>query len=416
LKKTVETLGQRCQVLSVENEALKAEVEMYRNEFAMTSSSPPSSSSKEGGQSSAPVVQDDDSKDHFVQGGNGIYAQCKEVTLEKLHGISNPACSSLSHDDTLLATGGADQNITLCQWGAALGGDSNNSAVVEMAVRVACGAPVISVGFARKPRSPFVAAGCMDGTVHVVHFETSAGGSSTLQAKEIAVGTIKHAKYVRTVVWNENENLLASSSADGCVQLHKIIWNGLDDNNSIQLEKVKTFILPGPIESLCFHNDHLVCFARGTPYLSYFDLKDNFEHTKKNLNQGLPGNAAFDDHVSFAVMDMCGHGNYLALATDTSRNIIVDFETGKQIRNLYGHKNDGYSQPKVAWSQNGQYLYGNTQDASNICVWDIASETIVQRLEDHSNPIRDMYSSQGTETLVTTSFDKKTHIWLAPST
>jgi WD40 repeat protein len=115
-------------------------------------------------------------------------------------------------------------------------------------------------------------------------------------------------------------------------------------------------------------------------------------------------------------MDMCGHGNYLALATDTSRNIIVDFETGKQIRNLYGHKNDGYSQPKVAWSQNGQYLYGNTQDDCNICVWDIASATIVQRLEGHSNPIRDMYSSPGTETLVTTSFDKKTHIWLAPST
>lgn len=397
----MEILGQKCKVLTVENEALKAEVEMYRSELATTGAS-----SKEGEVSapSSSSSQDNSSKDHFVQCGNGVYAQSKEVLLENLHDISNPSCCSLSQDDTILATGGADQNIILCHWGAALGG--NQEVAVEKAVRLSCGAPVISVAFASKPRSPFLAAGCMDGTVHVVHFDRS-----TLEAKEIGAGTIKHARYVRTVAWNGD--LLASSSADGCVQLHKVLWNGLDDN--IQLEKVKTFILTGSIESLCFHKDHLVCYARGSPYLSYFDLKGNFEHTKQNLNAG-PGVACFDDHVSFAVMDMCGHGDYLALATDSSRNIIIEFETGKQIRSLYGHKNDGFSQPKVAWSQNGQYLMGNTQEDTTVCVWDIASSQIIKRLEGHSNPIRDMYSSPSTDTLVTTSFDKKTHIWLAPST
>ena len=85
---------------------------------------------------------------------------------------------------------------------------------------------------------------------------------------------------------------------------------------------------------------------------------------------------------------------------------------------MYNHwiKNDGFSQPKIAWSKNGKYLYGNTQEDSKICVWDIASTEIVKWLEGHTNPIRDMQSSSLTETLVTTSFDKKTHIWLASST
>lgn len=391
-------LEQRCRVLTVENETLKAEVEMYRKDGYLKASA------ETGRVSVGDSTQGDITKDHFVQCGDGVYAQSKEVTLEKLHGISNPSCCALSMDDTLLATGGADQNLSLCQWGAAFGEDPG--VVVEKAVRIACGAPVISVGFARKARSPFVAAGCMDGTVHVIRFETSGG----LQAEEVAGQTIKHSKYVRAVCWNDH--LLASASADGCVQLHKVIWNGFDDN--IQLEKVKTLMLSGPVESLCFHKNYLVCYARGTPHLCYFDL-DEFELTKKNLNQG-PGNAGFDDHVSFAVMDMCGHGDYLALATDTSRNIVLEFDTGKQVRNLYGHKNDGFSQPKIAWSKNGKYLYGNTQEDSKICVWDIASTEIVKWLEGHTNPIRDMQSSSLTETLVTTSFDKKTHIWLASST
>ena len=172
--------------------------------------------------------------------------------------------------------------------------------------------------------------------------------------------------------------------------------------------------LPGPVESLCFHKGCLVCYARDTPYLSYFDLTKDYEQTKHNLNQGMTGSSGFDEHVSFAVMDIRPFGDYLALATDTSRNIIIEFATGKQIRNLYGHKNDGYSQPKICWSSNGKYLFGNTQDEPVICVWDVASAEIVERLSGHAQPIRDLTSSITTDTMVSTSFDKKTFVWLAP--
>lgn len=408
LKEKVKELEERCKTLAVENESLKAEVEIYRQE--MGGSNDRSSSAGGGTTTSAraagvgtsnEAMQD---MDHFVKCGDGTFAKASEVMLERMHGISNPSCCSLSNDDTIIATGGADKNLALVQWGAALNAGKD---VMNKVVRVECGAPVIAVDFARKPRSPFCAAGCMDGSVHVIHIETHSG----LQVQKVAPGTIKHAKYVRTVAWSSTDNMLATSSADGSVQVHRIKWNGLDDN--IRLENVETLNLSSPVESLCFHNDFLVCYVRGTPYLSYFDITNNFERTKHNLNQG-PGNAGFSDHVSFCVMDMAPRGDYLALATDTSRNMIVEFNTCKQIRNLYGHQNDGFSQPKIAWSRNGHYLYGNTQDDSALIVWDIASANIVDRLEGHGNNIRDLYSSTTSDTIVTTSFDKQTRVWLAP--
>lgn len=90
--------------------------------------------------------------------------------------------------------------------------------------------------------------------------------------------------------------------------------------------------------------------------------------------------------------------------------------TDKIVRNLYGHKNDGFSNPKIAWSSNGQYLYGNSQDENCICVWDIASSSIVKRLDEgvggHSSFVRDIYSSSHSDTVASVSFDKSAKIWL----
>ena len=122
-----------------------------------------------------------------------------------------------------------------------------------------------------------------------------------------------------------------------------------------------------------------------------------------------------DQHVSFAVMDMAvsPNGKYLACATDASRNLILEIDTGLHVRNLYGHENDAYSNPKIAWSCNNQYILGNTQQEGAICVWDIASTQMVQKIVEHGQTIRDLYSSSTTDTLVTTSFDKQTKLWFA---
>jgi WD40 repeat protein len=397
LSEKVKELSMKVKVLTVENQSLLAEVEMYRKE-ALSGFSKPGQAlpehvdSQEGGAE----------MDHFVRSGNGVFPVEAVVTLHNLHGASNPLCCALSRDDTILATGGADSHLNLCQWGAALApGPDAASKVVQSSIRIPFPAPVICTVFCQMDN--FVAGGCMDGSFQVLSYTTGLNG---LEIEPLQVSA-KHAKYVKSMVWSPTEPTLATASADGTIILSKVQQD--------KMETITTLHFPGTVETVCFSEDgkSLFCYTRGTPYLSQFSLENDFEQIKINLNADVPG-GGFEDHVSFAVMDIAVKGKYLALATDTSRNIILDCNGGggNQVRNLYGHQNDGYSQPKLGFSNNGQYILGNTQEDSSICVWDIASTTIVKRLEGHEQPVRALYSSPHSDTLVTTSFDKTTKIWL----
>lgn len=260
---------------------------------------------------------------------------------------------------------------------------------------------------------------CMDGSIQLIGW----GTSSALVAKQLIPSMeLKHTKYIKAMAWCPTAPILVTASADGAVSLVKV--SNFQDDVTIKVEQIEQLNLNGPVESLCFTADGttLICYTRGTPYLSYFDLGNHMAHTKVNLNDAAGvGTAAFGDHVSFAVMDMAVSpqgGKWLALATDTSRNIVIDISTGKQLRNLYGHKNDSYSLPKICWSRNGQYILGNTQEDGSLCIWDVASSTMVKQIDrsagGHTMPIRDMCSSQMSDILVTTSFDKSTKLWMTP--
>lgn len=411
------------QTLQIENQSLLAEVEMYRSEAVRPSSSadePCQSGAVANGEGSDAGV----ATDEFVVSGNGVFPTDSAVSLKNLHGISNPLCCALHPNDSLLATGGADGHLSLCEWGAALAPTPGAAEdVVKKAARVRCGAPVICVAFSQENRGMalrVVSAGCMDGSVILAGFGKGFMGADGIGSKLLTPSSgdnIKHVKYVKCMAWSPSAPILATASADGSVQLSKISLP--NESDQVQIEKIQTIHLTGAIEALCFldDGDTLCCYERGTPHLSYFDLQDGCKQTKRNLNGDSTG--GFKDHVSFAVMCLTpspNGGKYLAAATDTSRNIILESATGRQVRNLYGHKNDGFSQPKVAWSSNGQYLFGTTQDDTSVCIWDIASSSIVKRLDGscdgHTGQIRDIYSSPWSDTLVTTSYDKTTKVWL----
>ena len=106
LKEKVKELVQRCKVLTVENETLKAELEMYRSEVGGNESTAAGGGSKgstlEGVPTSSSTFQD---MEHFIKYGDGTRVKEKAALLEKLHGGSNQLCCSLSNDDTILATG-----------------------------------------------------------------------------------------------------------------------------------------------------------------------------------------------------------------------------------------------------------------------------------------------------------------------
>lgn len=256
-----------------------------------------------------------------------VYPSEAVVTLSNLHGAANPLCCALNENDTILASGGADSHLVLCQWGAALAPSPDAAAkVVQSATSFPCGAPIICTAFASSSFG-LVAGGCMDGSVQILMYEAIGQG---LEVKPVQV-TIKHTKYVKDLAWSPTAPILATACADGNVFISKV--------EKETMETVTTLHFPGTVECLCFATDGktLFCYARETPYLSCFNLDKNFEQTKLNLNSGGV-NGGFEDHVSFAVMDMSvsPNGKYIALATDASRIIVLDIASGKQVRNLYG--------------------------------------------------------------------------------
>ena len=159
MKERLNVLQKKYNILAIENESLKAEVEIYRSEAATSqSSSSTNSALDEAGTDTNQQLE----MDHFIKSGDGTYAKSKSIELNNCHGPANVLCCSLSNDDSVLATGGADRNISLALWGNAFEQETTAEQVVESSLRLNCDAPVIAIDFSRKGHNTnFVAASCM---------------------------------------------------------------------------------------------------------------------------------------------------------------------------------------------------------------------------------------------------------------
>lgn len=420
LQARVKELTGRVKVLTVENAALTAEVEMYRKEQAVatTESSNDTLNNDKLSQNTSTAVLED-----FMTSGDGVYPTEVIASLPITGGIANPLCCAMDSTDSILATGCADGSIVLCPWGMATAPHASavTDCIQSKSASVSFGSPIICTAFSHKN---VVAAAGMDGNIHLVVYQKLITGDIRVITE--TKSAVQHNKYAKTLSWGaiqgDGSQLLASGSADGTIRLSKVTLETVetdDDDEAIQLtvETLKTFHLKGTIEATAFVNDGntLVWYERDTPFLTYLNIQKDYEIVTYSLNGDAP-TGGFQDHVSFAVMHLVvsPNGKYLCAATDSSRNIIIQVGTSNIVRNLYGHQNDSFSQPRVAWSKNGSYIYGNAQDdgSTTIIVWDIASSDIISRLAGiHRGQVRDIYSSPRSDTLVTASFDKSVKIW-----
>lgn len=422
LKERIEDMKEKLKTLTVENATLLAEVEMYRKEAAL------SSLSKLTLKDSSPPLKNSAVHSYsidFAVSGNGAYPTDAAVSLVDLHGNSNLLCTALDSTDTILATGGADGTVAIMCWGSALSPSPSASLdVVHNAAKIRASAPVIQISFSHTEQ--IIAVGCMDGSVHFIGYSVWMGKIRAWNMRVVKGQAVKFSKYVKGIAWSSIESIVACSSSDGTAKMIKIsISSDPKKENSmdldydlvadcVTLEEIRSFHFNGAIESVCFVKDGtmLVMYERDTSYLTYFDLKDDFKVTTYSVNGNV--NGGYDAHVSFAILQLVPspNGKYLCLATDASRNIIMEVGTSNIIRDLYGHKNDGFSNPRVAWSKSGQYIFGNTQEDCSLIVWDVSSAKIVALLKGHDGQLRDIFSSKLTDIVVTASFDKTCRVWL----
>jgi WD40 repeat protein len=400
LQQRVKELTARVKVLQIENESLKAEIEMYRKETAL----PNFSQLALGQQTSINNNQTAQSQMAFVKAGDGTYPSIPEIVLSNLHGPSNPLCCSLNADQTILSTGGADGVLSLVRWGSVY--TSSAEETVRSAARYSLGTPVVCAAFSMVAKS-IVAAACMDGNVYLVDSKSAAAG---LQSNDNVVRLPHpHRKYVKSLAWSCHEPTLATASANGSIHIYKITPPTAFEP-SMKVSFITSLHWNDPVETCLFLPNHkFTCHVRGTPFLQYFN--ENTFEPEKQVNLNADSSENHDYHVSFTIMDLQLSPNkqYLAAATDAHRNMILDLD-GVIIRNLYGHTADGFSTPKIVWA-NDSYVVSNTQDQAALCVWDVASSQLVARLTlPHTQPIRAICSS-GQNFIVTTSFDKQTCFW-----
>ena len=182
LHQRVKELTAQVKILTLEKAALEAEVEVYRKEKATGVIADGAKLDATGNET---IVDDP-----FFRSGDGIYCSKPDVVLENLHGNANPLCVTLSEDESILMTGGADSRILLTQWGAA---DDTGVVPETCSNSIPFQAPVIAIASSKN----LVAAGSMDGSVKLVLLRQ-------ISVQALVDVPIRHAKYVKSVAFYDS--------------------------------------------------------------------------------------------------------------------------------------------------------------------------------------------------------------------
>ncbi|CAI2168793.1 751_t:CDS:2 [Funneliformis geosporum] len=222
-----------------------------------------------------------------------------------------------------------------------------------------------------------------------------------------------HTKYVVRAKFSMDGKMIVTASYD-----HKIIFHKVGNEEMLSTlpsyNKIHSIIFGGNIESMCFlpDNQYLVVGVRGDNYLHYINLS-NFNDKKYNMNSNG------DDWISFTPMDISpspqNHGKYLLVSTDDENGRIILFRahSSQQIFNFYDLEaipDRKLTNPRHCWHPNGKYFFTFGVD-SIIRIFNVATKSIIHKLEGHKDIVRGLWFDQNRNVLVSCGFDKAVKIW-----
>ncbi len=368
-----------------------------------------SASDKKSQEISAEQRADDALLSSRVKAGGQTPIAEADTKFDAVHKSNVIACRfSTDAKSTLMISGGADKLLKVTDW-----------KTQTVSASVDCKGPILSVDV--HPTHPhIVLVGCMNNTHCIV--DTSKTGTPQAVVQEFK----DHSKYVVVVRWAPDGKHFFTASHDKSLNVYSqttttaatTTTGTASDAKSVAAAASasefggwslkRSFPFVGAVECAVWLKDGLtvLCGVRNDPYLHAVNVV-SFEKTGKyNLN------ARLDDHVSFTPLDLVlsGDGQFLAVPTDGHRVIIFRTLTTRQVRNLYGLTADGFSNPRVAWSLDGAYLYATSQDHT-VVVWDVTTGKTLHKLSGHNNTIRDLAHHPTLELVITCGFDKTVRLW-----
>ncbi|KAI9021249.1 WD40-repeat-containing domain protein [Hyaloraphidium curvatum] len=256
-----------------------------------------------------------------------------------------------------------------------------------------------------------------------------------LESQQVVQRWKDHKKYVTRVGFSPDGEFLVSASYDKTCNIYrrdpetgsgKLLptADGLHDSAAPRFHKVHSITFNGAVESMCFlpspplsdanpegkAYSTVVIGSRDDNYLNYIDLipEESFPHLRYNVNSNG------DDWVSFTPMDLqpSPTGAHVLCFTDqkSGRMIVFRARSAGQAKNIYGTENDGFSQPRCAWSKDGRYIFA-TSDDFRIWVFEVATGRSVAQLAGHTGIVRDICYDADLTAVVSCSFDKTVRIW-----
>ncbi len=240
-----------------------------------------------------------------------------------------------------------------------------------------------------------------------------------------------HSRWVRSVAFSPDGQLLASSSDDRTIKLWNLsngqeirTFNGHSDqvvsvafspngqtlascstyDKTIKLWNVSTgqekHTLKGHsswVHSIAFSPDGQTLASGSNDYI----IKLWNVNTGKRLR-------TFDGHLD-AVYSVAFSPDGQTLASGGAENIIKlwDINTGQEIYTLKGHLDPVYS---IAFSPDGKSLASSSGDAT-IKLWDISTRQEICTLKEHLGPVYSVAFSPDGKSLASGSSDKTVKIW-----